>query len=40
MADRWSYLANKEAEFHVGKGIFLQRDDGFHGDDSVVKADA
>jgi hypothetical protein len=40
MAERWSYLANKEAAFHVGKGIFLRRDDDLHDDDSTVKADA
>jgi hypothetical protein len=40
MADRWSYLANKEAAFHVRKGILLRLDDDFHDDDSAVKADA
>ena len=34
MAERWSYLAHKEAAFHIGK----ERGDGFHDNDLTLKA--
>ncbi len=40
MAERWSYLAHKEAAFHVGKGMSRQAGEGFHDNGVAAKTDS